>query len=77
MYWHHSTCLLLQGSTEKREYLQARFPQLDADSFASSRSTTFEQHILRVTNGKGKFKEYFSFFSQLYHIMQLHFLKTK
>ncbi|NWV97535.1 FAS synthase, partial [Machaerirhynchus nigripectus] len=41
------------GSTEKREYLQARFPQLDADSFSSSRDTTFEQHILRVTNGKG------------------------
>ncbi|NXP54355.1 FAS synthase, partial [Heliornis fulica] len=41
------------GSTEKREYLQARFPQLDANSFASSRNTDFEQHILRVTNGKG------------------------
>ncbi|XP_071429466.1 fatty acid synthase [Pithys albifrons albifrons] len=41
------------GSAEKREYLQARFPQLDANSFASSRDTTFEQHILRVTNGKG------------------------
>ncbi|KFQ45994.1 Fatty acid synthase [Nestor notabilis] len=41
------------GSTEKREYLQARFPQLDANSFASSRNTTFEQHILRLTNGKG------------------------
>ncbi|NWX15444.1 FAS synthase, partial [Aegotheles bennettii] len=41
------------GSTEKREYLQARFPQLDANSFSSSRNTAFEQHILRVTNGKG------------------------
>uniref|UniRef100_A0A8C2YHL2 Fatty acid synthase n=1 Tax=Coturnix japonica TaxID=93934 RepID=A0A8C2YHL2_COTJA len=41
------------GSAEKREYLQARFPQLDANSFASSRNTTFEQHILRATNGKG------------------------
>uniref|UniRef100_A0A8B9BZ50 Fatty acid synthase n=1 Tax=Anser brachyrhynchus TaxID=132585 RepID=A0A8B9BZ50_9AVES len=41
------------GSAEKRQYLQARFPQLDANSFASSRNTTFEQHILRVTNGKG------------------------
>ncbi|XP_010131413.1 PREDICTED: fatty acid synthase, partial [Buceros rhinoceros silvestris] len=41
------------GSAEKREYLQARFPQLDADSFASSRNTTFEEHILRVTKGKG------------------------
>ncbi|KAM8991828.1 fatty acid synthase [Ara ararauna] len=41
------------GSTEKREYLQAKFPQLDANSFASSRNTNFEQHILRLTNGKG------------------------
>ncbi|NXH15465.1 FAS synthase, partial [Bucco capensis] len=41
------------GSTEKREYLQARFPQLDANSFASSRNTAFEEHILRVTNGRG------------------------
>ncbi|NXY35555.1 FAS synthase, partial [Pomatorhinus ruficollis] len=41
------------GSSEKRKYLQARFPQLDANSFASSRDTTFEQHILRVTKGKG------------------------
>ncbi|NXR52975.1 FAS synthase, partial [Hippolais icterina] len=41
------------GSTEKRKYLQARFPQLDDNSFSSSRDTTFEQHILRATNGKG------------------------
>ncbi|XP_064584818.1 fatty acid synthase [Zonotrichia leucophrys gambelii] len=41
------------GSAEKRKYLQARFPQLDANSFSSSRDTAFEQHILRVTNGKG------------------------
>lgn len=41
------------GSKEKREYLQSRFPQLDASSFASSRSTSFEQHVLRNTNGRG------------------------
>uniref|UniRef100_T1E5R8 Fatty acid synthase n=1 Tax=Crotalus horridus TaxID=35024 RepID=T1E5R8_CROHD len=41
------------GSKEKREYLQKRFPQLDANSFANSRNTSFEQHILRVTNGRG------------------------
>ncbi|XP_077184140.1 fatty acid synthase [Paroedura picta] len=41
------------GSKEKRDYLQARFPQLDANSFASSRNTTFEQHVLKVTNGTG------------------------
>ncbi|NXG73396.1 FAS synthase, partial [Baryphthengus martii] len=46
------------GSTEKRKYLQARFPQLDDNSFASSRSTAFEEHVMRVTNGKGTFKEY-------------------
>lgn len=42
------------GSKEKREYLQTRFPQLDANSFASSRNTSFEQHVLRITNGRGK-----------------------
>ncbi|XP_071318722.1 fatty acid synthase [Trachinotus anak] len=41
------------GSTEKRAYLQERFPQLSADSFANSRDTTFEQHILLHTQGKG------------------------
>uniref|UniRef100_A0A8D0GNS8 Fatty acid synthase n=1 Tax=Sphenodon punctatus TaxID=8508 RepID=A0A8D0GNS8_SPHPU len=41
------------GSVEKRKYLQARFHELDANSFASSRNTSFEQHVLRVTNGKG------------------------
>ncbi|XP_042306938.1 fatty acid synthase isoform X1 [Sceloporus undulatus] len=41
------------GSKEKRDYLQKRFPQLDANSFASSRNTSFEQHVLRITNGRG------------------------
>nr|XP_020670313.1 fatty acid synthase isoform X1 [Pogona vitticeps]XP_020670321.1 fatty acid synthase isoform X2 [Pogona vitticeps] len=41
------------GSKEKREYLQKRFPQLDANSFASSRNTSFEQHVLQITNGRG------------------------
>ncbi|XP_043924165.1 fatty acid synthase [Protopterus annectens] len=41
------------GSAEKRAYLQQRFPELTADSFANSRDTTFEQHVLRVTAGKG------------------------
>eukprot|EP00062_Callorhinchus_milii_P004539 gi/632943010/ref/XP_007886730.1/ PREDICTED: fatty acid synthase [Callorhinchus milii] len=41
------------GSAEKRAYLQQRFPQLRDDSFANSRDTSFEQHILRVTAGKG------------------------
>lgn len=41
------------GSAEKRAYLQERFPQLSAESFANSRDTTFEQHVLLHTKGKG------------------------
>lgn len=41
------------GSAEKRAYLQKRFPQLSASSFANSRDTSFEQHVLRHTAGKG------------------------
>uniref|UniRef100_A0A1A8NNF5 Fatty acid synthase n=2 Tax=Nothobranchius TaxID=28779 RepID=A0A1A8NNF5_9TELE len=41
------------GSTEKRAYLQERFPQLSAESFANSRDTSFEQHVLAHTHGKG------------------------
>ncbi|XP_042524650.1 fatty acid synthase [Dipodomys spectabilis] len=41
------------GSAEKRAYLQTRFPQLDDTSFANSRDTSFEQHVLRHTGGKG------------------------
>uniref|UniRef100_A0A250Y8F2 Fatty acid synthase n=1 Tax=Castor canadensis TaxID=51338 RepID=A0A250Y8F2_CASCN len=41
------------GSAEKRAYLQARFPQLEDTSFANSRDTSFEQHVLRHTGGKG------------------------
>ncbi|XP_070847252.1 fatty acid synthase [Chaetodon trifascialis] len=41
------------GSTEKKTYLQERFPQLSAESFANSRDISFEQHILHHTQGKG------------------------
>lgn len=41
------------GSAEKRAYLQSRFPQLKDTSFANSRDTSFEQHVLRHTAGKG------------------------
>lgn len=41
------------GSAEKKAYLQARFPQLSETSFANSRDTSFEQHVLRHTAGKG------------------------
>eukprot|EP00079_Xenopus_tropicalis_P028199 XP_012822994.1 PREDICTED: fatty acid synthase [Xenopus tropicalis] len=41
------------GSSQKREYLQNRFTELDANCFANSRDTSFEQHILSRTGGKG------------------------
>ncbi|KAG5854295.1 hypothetical protein ANANG_G00036290 [Anguilla anguilla] len=41
------------GSAEKRAYLQERFPQLNVESFANSRDTSFEQHVLLHTQGKG------------------------
>ncbi|KAM6175935.1 fatty acid synthase [Erethizon dorsatum] len=41
------------GSAEKRAYLQARFPQLDDTSFANSRDTSFEQHVMLHTGGRG------------------------
>uniref|UniRef100_A0A3Q2CQ33 Fatty acid synthase n=1 Tax=Cyprinodon variegatus TaxID=28743 RepID=A0A3Q2CQ33_CYPVA len=41
------------GSAEKRAYLQERFPQLSAESFANSRDVSFEQHIQLQTKGKG------------------------
>nr|XP_027196308.1 fatty acid synthase-like [Dermatophagoides pteronyssinus] len=41
------------GSNEKREYLKQRFPQLTDRNIANSRDTSFEQHILRQTNGYG------------------------
>uniref|UniRef100_A0A8P4GFA7 Fatty acid synthase n=1 Tax=Dicentrarchus labrax TaxID=13489 RepID=A0A8P4GFA7_DICLA len=41
------------GSKEKQAYLQERFPQLLAESFANSRNTSFEQHVLLHTQGKG------------------------
>ncbi|XP_075072878.1 fatty acid synthase [Mixophyes fleayi] len=41
------------GSAEKQEYLQGRFPQLDVGCFSNSRNTSFEQHVLSATGGKG------------------------
>ena len=55
--WLTGTRLCLPGSAEKRAYLQARFPQLDDTSFANSRDTSFEQHVLRHTAGKGEWLE--------------------
>ena len=41
------------GTPEKKEYLKQKFPQLNDDSFANSRDTSFEWHIRRQTNGRG------------------------
>uniref|UniRef100_A0A6G1SJY0 Fatty acid synthase n=1 Tax=Aceria tosichella TaxID=561515 RepID=A0A6G1SJY0_9ACAR len=41
------------GSQEKRDFLKKRFPQLKDENFANSRDTSFEQHVLRQTGGKG------------------------
>ncbi|XP_063312266.1 fatty acid synthase [Pelobates fuscus] len=41
------------GSSQKQEYLQSRFPQLDNSCFANSRNTSFKQHILNITQGRG------------------------
>lgn len=41
------------GSNEKREYLKQLFPRLTDDHMANSRDIQFEQHIRRVTRGKG------------------------
>jgi fatty acid synthase len=41
------------GSNEKREYLKKEFPQLTDKNFANSRDTSFEQHVLRQTAGRG------------------------
>jgi len=41
------------GSYQKREFLKSVFPQLNDKSFANSRDTSFEQHVLRETKGRG------------------------
>ncbi|KAH9365912.1 hypothetical protein HPB48_007753 [Haemaphysalis longicornis] len=41
------------ATTEKRNFLKRRFPQLQDCHFANSRDVTFEKHVLRETKGKG------------------------
>lgn len=41
------------GSNSKKEYLMERFRQLDDDSFANSRDSSFYRKILKVTQGRG------------------------
>lgn len=54
VFSHRLPYLWFVGSAEKRAYLMQRFPQLSEGSFANSRDTTFEQHILLNTQGKGQ-----------------------
>ncbi|CAG2122880.1 unnamed protein product, partial [Medioppia subpectinata] len=41
------------GGEEKKAYLKKEFPQLTDKNFANSRDTSFEQHVLRQTAGRG------------------------
>lgn len=41
------------SSEEKKNFLKKHFPQLQDRNFANSRDATFEEHILRETNGYG------------------------
>ncbi|EEC13310.1 conserved hypothetical protein, partial [Ixodes scapularis] len=49
---HAARSTLPAGSQEKREFLKRRFPQLQDRNFASSRDLSFEEHILRETEGR-------------------------
>ncbi|KAL1485897.1 hypothetical protein MTO96_047180, partial [Rhipicephalus appendiculatus] len=41
------------GSQEKREFLKQRFPVLQDHNFANSRDLSFEEHVMRETQGRG------------------------
>ncbi|KAL1414012.1 hypothetical protein MTO96_030752 [Rhipicephalus appendiculatus] len=41
------------GSYEKRDFLKRRFPALHDRSFANSRDLSFEEHVMRETEGEG------------------------
>ncbi|XP_059470308.1 fatty acid synthase [Neocloeon triangulifer] len=41
------------GSLEKRQFLLRRFPQLTDANIANSRDTSFEQHVMSATGGRG------------------------
>ncbi|XP_015126151.1 fatty acid synthase [Diachasma alloeum] len=51
----HAGCKVFTtvGSKEKREFLKKTFPQLTDRNIGNSRDTSFEQLILRETNGRG------------------------
>ena len=41
------------GNQEKKEYLAKTFPKINANSFCNSRDTSFEDHVMRETKGRG------------------------
>ncbi|XP_046608837.1 fatty acid synthase-like [Neodiprion virginianus] len=41
------------GTPQKREFIKKQFPQIDDDHIGNSRDTSFEQLILRKTQGQG------------------------
>ena len=41
------------GSSSKKDYLIRRFPRLKKDNFFNSRENTFEEELMRATNGNG------------------------
>ncbi|XP_049519265.1 fatty acid synthase-like isoform X6 [Dermacentor silvarum] len=41
------------GSQEKRDFLKNRFPQLEDRHIANSRDLSFEEHIIKETDGRG------------------------
>lgn len=51
---HHGlTVYTTVGSAEKRDYLKKTFPQLTDQNISNSRDTSFEQFIMRQTQGRG------------------------
>ncbi|XP_011311362.1 fatty acid synthase [Fopius arisanus] len=51
----HAGCKVFTtcGSKDKRDFLKKTFPQLTDNNIGNSRDTSFEQLILRETNGRG------------------------
>ncbi|XP_047503403.1 fatty acid synthase [Pieris napi] len=51
----HAGCTVFTtvGTPEKRAFLRERFPALPEENVANSRDTSFEQHVLRRTGGRG------------------------
>ena len=41
------------GSKEKKEFLLKRYPSLNEDNIGNSRSSEFEDKIMKATQGKG------------------------